>query len=153
MNPFQQKSALLIALLAFYCFPALFVTLWSIWQISFDASHQIDEGTVATIVREISKHPGTYTNILHQMIVPTVAAITAATGDAVLKSKSVSVLFLLPLLTIFSCIINALLFNIRAPMFLADEREVIAQFFINVAGNLSVYVMMLVGLKMAEKEA
>lgn len=154
VDPFRQKSLLLFILLAFYCASPWLIFLFGTVQITFWPAHKIDESLLLNVVKELSSDPGKYANIIHQMIVPTVAAITAASGADLLKSRAMSFLFLLPLATIFVCLVDALLFNVASVLTVAEaaqERGIITQFFVNIAGNLAVYVMMLVGLKMAEK--
>jgi len=59
----------------------------------------------------LATDPGAYTGILNQMIVPIVAAITAADHKNILADKLSAWLFIIPLLTIFVCIGGALFFN------------------------------------------
>jgi hypothetical protein len=145
----KQQLILLFTLLTFYCLPQFGVLLWSLYLIYNDTSQMIDaRSPLSTIIVEISTKPTAYTNTIQQMILPVAAAVTAATRDV--KFSGIRYwIFLLPLLSIFVCILNSLLFNIRSSLDDA-QRGLVSQFFISAAGNLSIYVMLLVGLKMSD---
>jgi len=145
----SQQFALLLLLLAFYCLPHFVVLALAGYQIAVMPSGKVDEGALLDIIKEVATQPGAYTNIIHQMIMPTVAAITAANANSLTTRGMEKWIFVLPLLTIFVCILNALIFNTRS--ILPDQdKGVVSQFFIAAASNLAVYVMLLVGLRMAE---
>ena len=144
-NLLQQRAFLLIALLLFYCSIPVSIFIAMILEIFLNPSHLIDKGKLLEVIKEISSNPGEYTNIIHQMIIPTVAAITAVDFKSISSSKFANWLFLIPMFTIFICIFSSLIFNIYSTD--DDIKGVISQFFVNLAGNLAVYVMMLVGLQ------
>ncbi len=153
MNLLKNRLILLLSLLIFYCAIPTLIFIFAMIQIIFSDAHQIDEGEFLTIVVEISTRPGVYLNIIHQMILPTVAAITVVNNVELMKIKGYSWLFLVPLVTILVCIINALIFNVYAhdSLFSGETKGVTTQFFVNIAGNLSIYVMMMVGLNATNK--
>src|SRR5262245_14722296 len=150
MDRFKQQVVLALLLLAFYCLPHFLILAASIYLIRSSTSGELETpDTLVQIVKEISTKPGLYTNIIHQMIMPVVAAITAANA-ALLKIQGLqSWLFILPLTTIFVCILNALIFNTLSNL-PDNDKGLVSQFFVTTASNLAVYVMLLVGLKMGE---
>jgi hypothetical protein len=152
MDRFQQQVILLLLLLAFYCLPHFLVLVLSIYQIVTEPSNKLDEGPLLDIVKEISTRPGAYTNIIQQMIMPVVAAITAANAENLSIRGLQKWLFILPLATIFICILDALIFNTRSVLSDTDK-GVVSQFFITTASNLAVYVMLFVGLTAVKERA
>jgi len=149
MDRLAQQAFLLFALLIFYCLPFVIILATSLYLIWYFPSNKLShENTIVKIVIAVATEPGTYTNIIHQMIMPTVAAITAASADALAHRGYLKWMFVLPLFTIFICIADALIFNIQdiqnAP------KAIVSQLFVSAASNLAVYVMLLVGLRMAE---
>lgn len=84
------------------------------------------------------------------MIMPVIAEITAAKQKQILESNLFAWIFLISLITIFYCLLNAVLFNSMSTVE-DNMRQIISQFFINTAGNLSVYTMLLVGLQVSQK--
>ena len=146
-----QQFLLLLLLLVFYCAGPIIVLL-SVLKAIYDSpaqklSSKLDETLVLQLVTTIAKDPGIYTSVLHQMIMPVAAVITAANTRTLRIGGIVAYLFILPLFTIFVCLINAAIFNIFSP---DDSRGVTSQLFISTAGNLATYVMIIVGLKLGE---
>jgi hypothetical protein len=117
-------------------------------QVQGNPSGLIDTGVFLSVVQELAKRPGVYLNTIHQMILPVAAALTVASNHPLGEHKSLlSYLFLLPLATIFICILDGLVFNVRS--ILGDvDKGLVTQLFINSASNLSMYVMILVGLRL-----
>lgn len=146
-----QQFVLLMFLLIFYCagpiivLVCVFVSIRD--SIAVNLSSKLNETLVLQFVTTIAKDPGVYTNVLHQMIMPVAAVITAANTSVLRVRGLVNYIFLLPLFTIFVCLVNAGLFNIFSP---ADNRGITSQLFITTAGNLATYVMLIVGLKLGE---
>jgi len=145
--PDGARFVLLLLLLLFYCAPPILVLAWSMYTIGSVPSHKIDTDSILLpIVSELGTRSGIYTNTIHQMILPVVAAITAASPNKDLTIGRGVWIFILPLLTIFSCIVDALLFNIRSTL-VEPNINAVSQYFIGNASNLSVYVMLLVGIQ------
>jgi hypothetical protein len=114
MDRLKQQVILLLLLLAFYCLPHFCILADSIYLIWTQPGGKLEEGSLMVdIVKEISKKPGVYTNIIHQMIIPVVAAITAANAQNLTMRGLQKWLFILPLTTIFVCILNALILHFR----------------------------------------
>ena len=142
----MQHFWVLLILLVFYCIGPFLVVFLALQSIDASPANKIENQTLLDIMREIATEPGAYTNIIHQLIMPVAAAVTAATATTTPVSRPAHWLFIIPLATIFVCILNALLFNVATDIV---EKSVIAQFFINMAGNLSIYLMLLIGLRQA----
>jgi hypothetical protein len=122
MDRFKQQIILLLLLLAFYCLPHFFVLGDSIYLILTKPSNELEQSdSLVKIVRDISTKPGAYTNIIHQMIMPVVAAITAANAANLKIGGLQAWIFILPLTTIFVCILNALVFNTLSNLVEADK--------------------------------
>lgn len=146
MEKIIQQLILLLLLLSFYCAPNILIFVFAFIEIVTSPSNKIDEdGLILKIVKELGTNSGMYTNSIHQMILPVAAAITAINYKSLpLRGLSLSI-FIIPLITIFISIIDALLFNIQSVL-VAPIKGMVSQYFIGIASNLSVYVMMLVGL-------
>lgn len=143
----RQQNFLLLALLAFYCLPYIWLAVYSLYIINFNPSQRIDAGAMLTVVTHIARDPAAYTNIIHQMIMPILAVITAAGHRRTIDSSAFPWIFVLPLVTVVACLLNAVMFDLFSIVTDPTMRKMLSQFFLNSAGNLSVYVMLLVGLK------
>jgi hypothetical protein len=150
MDRTKPQLALLVLLLVFYCLGPTLALVAATGSIGRGGS--IENVFLRKLLTALATDPGAYTGILNQMIVPVVAAITAADHKHILASKWSAWLFLIPLVTIFVCIGGALFFNVVniagevAAGMTAAPSGAIAQLYLNWAGTLSVYVMLLVGL-------
>ncbi|MBM2715709.1 hypothetical protein JQK88_31835 [Mesorhizobium caraganae] len=146
-----QQFLLLMFLLIFYCAGPIIVLICVLLSIhdspAQNLSSKLDETLTLQFVTTIAKDPGVYTNVLHQMILPVAAVITAANTSVLRVRGLVTYIFLLPLFTIFICLVNAGLFNIFSP---DESRGITSQLFITTAGNLATYVMLIVGLKLGD---
>ena len=149
METTNQRFALLIILLSFYCAGPILILAFAIRAIIAYPAGLAEDSTLLGIVKEIASSPGAYLNTIHQMIMPVVAAITAASYATTPLGRLSRWLFILPLATIFVCLANAAIFNLYGP---ADSRGVMAQLFVNTATNLAVYVMLFVGLQLSQGE-
>jgi hypothetical protein len=148
----RQQVFLMLALLVFYCLPPMAFFVVFIYQIVATDANQIDESKALTALKTLAADPGAYSNIINQMIMPVVAVMTAANPNT-RRLKGLSAwIFLLPLIAIFACLLNALLVNSFAATSAinAAQGKIISQYFVSVASNLAVYVMLFVGLKMGE---
>ena len=106
----MKRLVLLILLLLFYCAPQLLILAFAIYSIGHGPSGKIDtDSWLFPVVSELGKHSGIYTNTIHQMILPVAAAITAARPETANPTGNGIWVFILPLVTIFACIANALL--------------------------------------------
>jgi hypothetical protein len=143
---FRYQVVLLIFLLIFYCAPHIIIFSGAVYAIVTSPSHKVDEGILISVVRELGTHTGLYTNSIHQMILPAVAAITAASSDKIRPQGLSNWLFILPLVTIFVCLADTLIFNIRSVLE-PSVLNTVSQYFVGSASNLAVYVMLLVGLQ------
>ncbi|UCI07367.1 hypothetical protein [Mesorhizobium sp. B1-1-8] len=150
-NRATQQFVLLLLLLLFYCLGPIVVIFAALISIhdspAQNLSSKLDETLVLQLVTAIAKDPGIYTNVLHQMIMPVAAVITAANTSALRVRGVVTYLFILPLFTIFICLVDAAIFNTFSP---SDNKGVTSQLFISAAGNLATYVMLIVGLKIGD---
>ena len=153
MDQTRQHIILLVVLLFFYCVPIIFlfgyyvylvVTSGSSHPLEFDAAQP---AFVLKSVFEVASKPGNYLNIVHQMILPVIAAVTAASRKDVLDQGTFRLVFLVPLITIFVCIALAIGFQIHSNH---AQKELASQLFLNFAQNLSIYVMLLVGLRLSD---
>ncbi len=145
-----QRFLLLLVLLCFYCAGPIVVFLMALYSLWWSPGLEIENETLVRVVGEVASNPGAYTNIIHQMIMPVVAVITAANYASLTFSGLVAWMFIIPLVTIFVCIVDALLFNVFVS---SSDAAVMGQFFISMAGNLAVYVMLFVGLQLGQTPA
>jgi hypothetical protein len=158
MDRTRQQLALLVLLLVFYCLGPILALVAGATSIGTGGS--IENDMLSRVLNALATDPGAYTSILNQMIVPVVAAITAADHTNILADKLSAWLFIIPLLTIFVCIGGALFFNVvkiaSATGIAAGSGSAtsgaIAQLYLGWAGTLSVYVMLLVGLSVGAKQ-
>ncbi|NEH49586.1 hypothetical protein GR210_12415 [Rhizobium leguminosarum] len=161
MDRSQQQLFLLFALLLFYCLGPCWA-LGALVVASTGPGNEIEggPGTIVNILSIIAANPGAYTGIIHQMIVPVVAAVTAANYSNIFSAKGQQWLFIIPLVTIFVCLVDAVFVNVFYDSFqvatTSDNKSVnvsgaVAQLFLSTASTLTVYVMLLVGLKVGEK--
>lgn len=147
----NQQFLLLLFLLIFYCAGPVIVLVAALISLHSSAAvnltSKLDETLTLQFVTNVAKDPGVYTNVLHQMIMPVAAVITAANTASLRMRGLANYLFILPLLTIFVCLVDAGIFNIFSP---DADKGVTSQLFITTAGNLATYVMLIVGLKLGE---
>lgn len=148
MDTISQRLTLVFILLIFYCAGPFVVAVFAIRAMLVYPAGLIEDTMLLGVVKEIASNPGAYLNTLHQMIMPVVAAITAASYASTPLANVSRWLFILPLVTIFVCLFNAAVFNLYGP---PDSRGVMAQLFINTAGTLAVYVMLFVGLQLSQR--
>ncbi|MBZ9603315.1 hypothetical protein [Phyllobacterium chamaecytisi] len=148
-SAYSPQLLLLVMLLLFYCGPVIVVFGFFVYYVFFTQSGLI-EGVIVNAIKTVSADPKNYTNTITQMLLPVATALTAVNYRSIFMTSWSAVLFLIPLLAVFACIVNALLFSIATSNIEVPDSEAISQFFLNTAGTLSVYVMMLVGLKMGE---
>lgn len=154
MSRIDQHIFLLFALLLFYAIGPIVVLFWGISAIGVGGN--IEDDTLVNVLSTFASSPGAYTSVLHQMIVPVAAAVTAAEFRSILSHRLAPWLFILPLATIFVCLSDALFFS---SMLVGEEGEAligqipasgaISQVFLGIAGTLATYVMLLVGLESA----
>lgn len=142
----NQQLLLLVILLGFYCAPTIIVFFVCVYDL---LTAKVIEGMMVTAVSAVASDPKSYTNTITGMLLPVASALTAVNYRSILVRGWSATLFLLPLFAVFACITNALMFSIGTSSLL-ENRDVISQFFLSSAGSLSIYVMMLVGLKMGE---
>lgn len=148
----RQQIFLVLFLLTFYCVPLIGSLIWGFTVLYITPSKTIDSDSLLfSVVSELGKNSGVYTNTIHQMIMPAIAAITAANTKIARPAGLSSWLFIVPLVTIFCCLTAALVFNIRSTM-PPETLNAVSQYFIGSASNLSVYVMLLVGLRIREQQ-
>lgn len=143
-----QYGTLLLSLLAFYCAPQLIVFVISIWNIASHPSHRIVNPSLLLLLRTVSESPGATFNILHQMMMPVIAAVTAFSSNSVSFRDKTDWMFVIPLAALFITLINSVLFQALAEYGNDGTPASVLQLFTNTAGNLAVYVMLLVGLRL-----
>lgn len=155
MDRTRQQLALLLLLLVFYCLGPILALGFAASSIGEGGS--IENELLSGVLSALATDPGAYTGILNQMIVPVVAAITAADHKHILADNWSAWLFVIPLVAIFVCIGGALFFNVVkiagdvAAGMAAAPSGAIAQLYLGWAGTLSVYVMLLVGLSVGTR--
>lgn len=155
MDRSSQQIFLLFVLLAFYALGPLIILVWTLTSINY-ASGKVENDTLLDIVTTLASTPGAYTGVLHQMIVPVVAAVIVASFKTILGHTLARWLFIVPLLTIFICLVDALLFSSLLPRDIAGldvggvpAAGALSQLFLTTATTLATYVMVLVGLQAA----
>lgn len=148
-----QHLSLLLLLLLFYCLPQFLVFYFSINDILNDPSHRIVNQNLLRLVGEVSSSPENYFLIIHQMIMPLIAAITAISFSDEIGAEMLGWVFVLPLLGLITSLLNALLFGVYSEFDSDSEGAVrgAVKFFGNSASTLGTYVMLLLGLQIANK--
>ena len=150
MDRSSQHIFLLFALLAFYALGPLIILIWTLTSINY-VSQKIESTALLGLMTTLATSPGAYTGVIHQMIVPVVAAVTAASFRTILSHSLARWLFIIPLATVFICLVDALLFAslLSRAAAAAPASGALSQFFLTMAGTLATYVMTLVGLQAA----
>jgi hypothetical protein len=155
MERSSQHLFLLFVLLVFYALGPLLILLWTLTSINY-VSGRIENDALLGIVTTLATTPGAYTGVLQQMIVPVVAAVTAASFQSILSHRLARWLFIIPLVTIFICLSDALVFSSLmtkedsgATIGGVSASGALSQFFLSTASTLATYVMLLVGLQAA----
>lgn len=151
---------LLVGLLLFYVAVPIILFLYALVDLFSARPFIIDSRTLVEIVGELYFGGAKYTSLLHSMIVPVVAVVTAATYRSVFESKLVTWLFVLPLLGVFCSLACAVIFDLESSVVqdrlleggVPEESELsFSSYFVGLAESLAVYVMTLVGLSLASK--
>jgi hypothetical protein len=151
MNKETPQFVLLLLLLLFYCAGPTVILIMSILSIKASPGGIIENRWLINILDEVATKPTAYLNTIQQMIMPVAAAITAANSKKLIFSGIVPWLFAIPLVTIFVCIVDALILSSDvAPTF--TNAGAAAQLCLSMANNLAVYVMLFVGLKLGRPE-
>lgn len=149
----NQHLFLLFALLVFYSLGPLVALIWALRSIG--PGVHFEGELFRNIMHEVSIRPEAYTGILQQMIMPVAAAVTAAGYRTLLANRLSRWLFVIPLVGIVVCLSGAILFNsvrFSAALMESGKAEIdgsIGTVFLNSAGQLATYVMLLVGLQLA----
>ena len=147
----ESRRGVLVALLLFYCLPHVIILILALLEIFHSPSGLVDTGKFLSIVEELARRPGVYLNPIHQMILAVATAVTAASplsrAPTDRLSRALSCFMIsLPLITIVTCVVNGLIFSVFSVLSDSDK-GVVTQYFVNSASNLSLYLMMLVGLR------
>src|SRR5438105_70895 len=106
MDQTRQHIVLLVVLLFFYCSPLVLLFGYYVYLVAASgSSHPLEfdpqqPAFVLKSVFEVASKPGNYLNIVHQMILPVIAAVTAAARKDVLDERIFRWVFLVPLITI-----------------------------------------------------
>ncbi|MFL9828863.1 hypothetical protein, partial [Rhodoplanes sp. SY1] len=139
--------ALLIALLIFYSAPIIVAfgfMLAGIGTPTSDIKRLFDEQAIGTkIIVKIAEDRNQYLGLFHQLLVPVLAAFTALGFEDFRRTCAASWLFVLPLVSLLLAIMLAVTFPFVTN---SDKATMVADLFNTMAQNLSVYVLMLVGL-------
>jgi hypothetical protein len=142
----NQQMILLIIMLSIYCAPIILVSFyalhlaWGSTNFTLDPTEPFSKGLI-----RVSGDTNRYTGLINSILVPVSAAITAANYDKVdIRGWGWS-LFLVPLAGLVASLFNILLFDL-----ILDSHDSVANMFQNTGTALSVYVMMLVGLKVVK---
>lgn len=144
-----QLNVLLILLLAAYCIPIFAVTVSAGWQVWEHTDGKIGSPTVEFLLA-VASDQSRYAGSIKNLLLPVATAITAANYKSVELTRWGLFLFLIPLLGVFACVANALMFDVAVDAIGTDAKKSIAlisSMFLETATTLSGYVMMLVGLK------
>lgn len=150
----NQHLFLLFALLVFYSLGPLAALIWAFASIA-PTSGLFQGELFRDVMHEVSSRPEAYTGILQQMIMPVAAAVTAAGSRTLFAHRFSRWLFVIPLAGIVVCLTGAILFNsvpFNASLMASGKAEIdssIGTVFLNSAGQLATYVMLLVGLQLA----
>lgn len=154
MDRSNQHVFLLFALLLFYALGPAIALGWGIFAVGSSPGRRIEDENLIGVLSTFAANPGAYTSVLHQMIMPVAAAVTAANFTSVLGHRFARWLFIVPLVTIFVCLCDALLFSslleLETPageVGQVSAAGAISQIFLSAAAALATYVMLLVGLQ------
>ncbi|RVD55405.1 hypothetical protein EN828_25240 [Mesorhizobium sp. M2D.F.Ca.ET.185.01.1.1] len=147
----QQQMVLLIVLLAFYCFPILWITFRGVADIYWYKADGKLSSDLVKMMQTVAADPARYTGSIKNLILPVATAITAVNYRSLNISRWGAALFIIPLAGVLACVSNALMFDLKVDQIgsaaNATGTPSISSFFVETATSLSSYVMMLVGLK------
>ncbi|HXW26245.1 MAG TPA: hypothetical protein VEK73_15990 [Xanthobacteraceae bacterium] len=140
-----QLTVLIVALLIFYAAPVLIATGNWIARSTSARKSVFDSTLIVTeLILQMAQNKKEYLGLFHQLIVPVLAAFTAF-GFKEVRQRATWI-FVVPLTLLFLAITLSTSFKFLTDL---DEDKVkqISELFVEIAQNLSVYVLMLFGLE------
>lgn len=142
VQTFRQIVAILMLLA--YCVPLIIVTVYAALKMN-PLTWELEDRTILSNVTDFAKNSAGTLNILRQVLLPLLAALTAN-----LLAFNPHTRLLFGLLVVVSTL--ALLASLVGSTLFApdhwDDAAVNRAFFVDIASSLAVYVMLLVGLKL-----
>jgi hypothetical protein len=143
----RQLTVLLIALLLFYAAPVLIAAANWLLRLTSTPKSIFDQTlTVTALLLQLAQNKKEYLGLFHQLIVPVLAAFTAFGFRDVREKNLGSWLFTVPLALLLLSVVLSISFSFITDL-PASQSKLIADLFVEIAQNLSVYVLMLVGLE------
>jgi len=142
-----QLTVLLVVLLLIYVAPVLLAITVVITRFRLSLNSIFDATLPVTdFLVYVAENKKDIFGLIHQLIIPVVAALAAFNVEKVRHGKAASWLFVLPLIFLAAAIVISIAFR-----FLTDlpvtQGMAVRDYFIDLSQNLAIYVFMLVGLK------
>ncbi|MET2828899.1 hypothetical protein [Mesorhizobium shangrilense] len=141
----QFSSAILVILAFASAFPFVMILLSSLLLLPAGGLEQIYPGE---LVKALATRPGNYGGTLQLMILPAAAALSVASFPWIFQTRSGSWLVAVSFAGMFAALVDGLIFGI-APGFDEATKGAITQYFVMNAGSIFIYIMLLIGLRVA----
>ncbi|MDQ0319050.1 hypothetical protein QO002_001188 [Pararhizobium capsulatum DSM 1112] len=141
----QFSSTMLTILASAAALPFVMILLSSLLSLS---SGGFNEGFLDGMVKVLATSPGTYGGTLQLMILPAAAALSVASTPWMFYSRNDSLLLGISFAGMFSALLDGLIFGI-ASEFDEATKGAITQYFVMSAGSIFIYIMLLIGLRVA----
>jgi hypothetical protein len=145
-----ETSFLLLVLLIFYGIPIIFSAYTAITRIGLGKA-TFDAGFFpAKLLLSVADRTD-YTAFLHQMILPVLACFTALNFNNRQRMSWWNWLFIIPLFLMLISVILGAVFHMLTDLE-PEKVKLISGFFVQMAQNFSLYILMLLGLQGGARE-